>query len=90
MHYINEVHTTLGSKGWAEWVVDSLLLVQEQLADLNFTATAQQHAVQCDGPPAGETLTLRSGAAKGAVIPSTPTLQRLKDLSTADEDFFPH
>jgi uncharacterized protein (TIGR04255 family) len=60
---------------------------QDQLADLKLTATAQQHVVQCNAAQAGDTLTLRYGAAKGAVIPSTPTLQRLKE-PTAAEDFF--
>lgn len=88
LRYINEVRASLGSQGWAEWVVGSLLGPQDQLADLKLTATAQQHAVQCDGAQAGDTLTLRYGAAKGAVIPSTPTLQRLKEPTSADEDFF--
>lgn len=88
LRYINEVRAPLGGRGWAEWVERSLLGPQEQLTDLKLTVTAQQHAVQCDGSQAGETLTLRYGAAKGAVIPSIPTLHRLKEPTTADEDFF--
>ncbi len=88
LRYINEVRAPLGGQGWAEWVVDSLLGPQDQLADLKLTASAQQHVVQCDTAQAGDSLTLRYGAAKGAVIPSTPILQRLKEPTAVEEDFF--
>ncbi|GFG86906.1 TIGR04255 family protein [Mycolicibacter algericus] len=88
LRYINEVRAPLGGHGWSEWVVDSLLGPQDQLAELKLTPTAQQHVVQCEATGAGDTLTLRYGAAKGVVIPSTLTLQRLKEPKTQEEDFF--
>ena len=59
-------------RGWSRWVVGSLLGPQEQLADLKLTTETQQHVVQCKGPHPGDSLTLRYGAARGAVIQSTP------------------
>ncbi|HEX7323287.1 MAG TPA: TIGR04255 family protein [Mycobacterium sp.] len=88
LRYINEVRAPLGGHGWSEWVVDSLLGPQDQLAELKLIPSAQQHVVQCGATDAGDTLTLRYGAAKGVVIPSTPTLQRLKEPSGQEEDFF--
>jgi uncharacterized protein (TIGR04255 family) len=88
LRYINEIRTPpLDDAGWSRWVVGSLLGPQEQLADLKLTTETQQHVVQCKGPHPGDSLTLRYGAARGAVVQSTPTLQRLK-AAAPDEDFY--
>lgn len=89
LRYINEVRAPLGTQGWEEWVVESLLGPQQQLMERGLSATAQQHAVQCSGVDGGDTLTLRYGAARGAaVVLKTPALQRLKEPSSPDEEFF--
>lgn len=80
LRYINEIRAPLDDQlGWARWVSKSLLGPGAELADLKLTTTAQQHVVQCEGPAPGDSLTLRYGAARGAVIQSTPVLQRLKE-----------
>lgn len=88
LRYINEVRAPLDDDlGWSRWVVSSLLGPQDALADLKLTTQAQQHVVQCEGPHAGDSLTLRYGASRGAVIQTTPTLQRLKE-APAEGNFF--
>jgi len=88
LRYINEIRASLEEpSGWAYWVAESLLGPGTELADLKLTTTAQQHVIQCDGPEAGDSLTLRYAAARGAVVQSTPILQRLKE-PPPDADFF--
>lgn len=88
LRYINEIRAPLEDpSGWAFWVADSLLGPKSELIDLKLTTKAQQHVVQCDGPEPGDSLTLRYAAGRGAVIQSTPTLQRLRE-PPADGDFF--
>lgn len=88
LRYINEIRAPLDqTSDWSRWVAESLLGPRDQLADLKLATTAQQHLVQCDGPEPGYSLTLRYGAARGAVVQSTPTLQRQKE-PPAEGDFF--
>ncbi len=88
LRYINEIRPPQNqTSDWSRWVADSLLGPRDQLADLKLTTTAQQHVVQCDGPEPGYSLTLRYAAARGAVVQSTPTLQRLKE-PPPEGDFF--
>lgn len=88
LRYINEIRASLErTSGWAHWVAGSLLGPEAELADLKLTTTAQQHVVQCDGPEPGDSLTLRYAAARGAVVQSTPILQRLKE-PPAEGNFF--
>jgi uncharacterized protein (TIGR04255 family) len=88
LRYINEIRASVEHRsGWAHWVAESLLGPQAELAALKLTTTAQQHVIQCAGVEPGDLVTLRYGAARGAVIQSTPNLQRLKE-PPADGDFF--
>ncbi|WP_237086217.1 TIGR04255 family protein [Mycobacterium tuberculosis] len=88
LRYINEIRASLAEpSGWAYWVAESLLGPGTQLADLKLTTTAQRHVIQCEGPEPGDSLTLRYAGARGAVIQSTPFLQRLKE-PPAEGDFF--
>lgn len=88
LRYINEIRAPLDDQsGWAYWVAESLLGPGTELANLKLTTTAQQHVIQCDGPEPGDSLTLRYAAGRGAVVQSTPTLQRLKE-PPPDADFF--
>jgi uncharacterized protein (TIGR04255 family) len=88
LRYINEIRAPLKkASGWKYWVSESLLGPGPQLSALDLTTTAQQHVIQCDGPHPGDSLTLRYGAARGAVIQSTPLLQRRREPPN-DGDFF--
>lgn len=87
LRYINEIRAPLDSLGWSRWVANGLIGPQQELAAMKLTTQQQQHAVQCEAAYPGDSLTLRYGAAKGAVVHSTAMLQRLKDVA-ADEDFF--
>jgi uncharacterized protein (TIGR04255 family) len=88
LRYINEIRAPLEDPaGWALWVTDGLLGPTHQLAELKLTPKAQQHVVQCDGPEAGYSLTLRYAAGRGAVVQSSPALQRLKEPPNNGEFF---
>jgi uncharacterized protein (TIGR04255 family) len=88
LRYINEIRATLKDpSGWASWVAESLLGPKPELLELKLTTKAQQHVVQCDGPEPGDSLTLRYAAGRGAVVQSTPSLQRLKE-PPGGADFF--
>lgn len=88
LRYINEIRAPLDDpSGWAFWVGESLLGPKSELVELKLTTKAQQHVVQCDGPEAGDSLTLRYAADRGAVVQSSPFLQRLRE-HPANGDFF--
>jgi uncharacterized protein (TIGR04255 family) len=87
LRYLNEIRAPLGDDGWSQWVVSSLLGPQDELAEMKLTIHQQQHAVQCVGPHPGDSLTLRYAAAKGAVVQSSPMLQRMKEVG-GEDDFF--
>lgn len=88
LRYINEIRAPLqAGTGWKQWVSERLLGPGPELAELGLTTSAQQHVVQCEGTYPGDSLTLRYGAARGAVIKSTPLLRRRTEPSS-DGDFF--
>lgn len=88
LRYINEIRAPLDDpSGWAYWLDESLLGPRTQLADLKLTTTTQQHVVQCSGPKPGDSLTLRYAAGRGALVQSSPALQRVREVS-ADGEFF--
>lgn len=88
LRYINEIRAPLGEPlSWSRWVSGSLLGPGSELADLKLNIATQEHVVHCEAATPGDSLTLRYAAGRGAVVQSTPALQRLKEPS-ADDDFF--
>lgn len=89
LRYIDEVRVPPADRvDWSEWVSSSLLGPQDQLSNLGFTAEQQQHVVLCTTSAAGQSLTLRYGASRGAVVQTTPTLARATEPADSHEEFF--